>query len=192
MCTTPIVAIKLRVTNESTDNLQHTCHVMIFEPSPLLPTNELMDNAPKSIQMNCINKYESSYRSCMKITSTSNERLSRRVSWDKIKIRTYETVLGDHPDCSCGPPISIGWRYSSSKPELVSEYETKRLPRKQISELRLSYLERKMILRRQALVSDRELRFAIDESNFIRRQRLRSSQLYRMKNSLIKIAFRKH
>ena len=35
--------------------------------------------------------------------------ISRSVSFAKINIREHSQVLGDHPSCSRGPPVSLGW-----------------------------------------------------------------------------------
>ena len=37
----------------------------------------------------------------------------KKVTWDMVQFRTYETVLGDNPSVSGGAPISLGWRYTN-------------------------------------------------------------------------------
>jgi hypothetical protein len=39
---------------------------------------------------------------------TSNK---RSVSFKTIEVREYERVLGDHPNTTHGPPMSIGWAF---------------------------------------------------------------------------------
>jgi hypothetical protein len=52
----------------------------------------------------------------------------RKVSWDTIQFRTYETILGDNPSVSAGPPISLGWKYDVASSTIVSidDYESRR------------------------------------------------------------------
>lgn len=35
----------------------------------------------------------------------------KRVSWDRIHTREYALVVGDHPLCQDGLPVSLGWQY---------------------------------------------------------------------------------
>jgi len=49
-----------------------------------------------------------------------------KVTFSTLQIRTYETVLGDNPSCTGGPPLSIGWRYNPDHYDsTVDEYERK-------------------------------------------------------------------
>lgn len=54
-------------------------------------------------------------------TSSTN---SSSVSWGTIEFRTYETVLGDNPSTTSGPPVSIGWMILSSSDHIpIDDYE---------------------------------------------------------------------
>jgi hypothetical protein len=75
----------------------------------------------------------------------------RRVSFTSLEIREYAVVPGDHPLCSSGCPIALGWTYTtkgnSSEPLLsVEAYEAKRCPRRFGDRLRLSVEEREDLL----------------------------------------------
>jgi len=45
------------------------------------------------------------------------------VSFGNCEIRTYAQVLGDHPCCSEGCPIQLGWSYSSEDSITIDDYE---------------------------------------------------------------------
>jgi hypothetical protein len=40
-----------------------------------------------------------------------------------LEIREYNVALSDHPDCSYGPPIQLGWSYCEKQAVSVDEYE---------------------------------------------------------------------
>lgn len=48
----------------------------------------------------------------------------RSVSFDKVKIREFERVLGDHP-AQEGPSIALGWNYNEAKEVSIDKYENK-------------------------------------------------------------------
>merc|ERR1719333_605032 len=39
---------------------------------------------------------------------------------DRLEVRWYDTVLGDNPSVSDGPPVSIGWEYTTKQLSMVS------------------------------------------------------------------------
>lgn len=72
---------------------------------------------------------------------------SRHVSFGVMHIREYSQVLGDHPCCQEGPPVSLGWDYSPQQTCSVDDYESKRcFGRRPRNELRLSFEDRREIL----------------------------------------------
>ena len=82
----------------------------------------------------------------------------------------------DNPECSQGPPISIGWDHFKTSVVPVSVYEEERPPRRNREELKLGWIERKQILRKCCGSSDEEMREAICEAHEIQRQRRQSSR----------------
>ena len=71
----------------------------------------------------------------------------RHVSFGVMHIREYSQILGDHPCCQEGPPVSLGWDYSPQSTCSVDDYETKRcLGRRHRNDLRLSFEDRREIL----------------------------------------------
>lgn len=45
-------------------------------------------------------------KSCLKRYPTPKWFLEKRVGFDQLEIRKYPIILGDHPDCVEGPPVS--------------------------------------------------------------------------------------
>lgn len=39
----------------------------------------------------------------------------KRVTFSYLRVRTYETIMGDNPSCTAGPPLGLGWRYDPSE-----------------------------------------------------------------------------
>eukprot|EP00559_Dactyliosolen_fragilissimus_P006331 CAMPEP_0184856108 /NCGR_PEP_ID=MMETSP0580-20130426/1284_1 /TAXON_ID=1118495 /ORGANISM="Dactyliosolen fragilissimus" /LENGTH=249 /DNA_ID=CAMNT_0027350927 /DNA_START=289 /DNA_END=1039 /DNA_ORIENTATION=- len=78
------------------------------------------------------------------------EKTKPRVSFSTLEIRTYESIIGDHPCCTSGPPISLGWHYDPSATiELnIEDFEKRQSIRRHRSELRLSCMERREFLSR--------------------------------------------
>lgn len=128
-------------------------------------------------------------RSCLKqATSPSSE--GKKVHFGSLEMRNYEVVLGDHPDCSSGPPISLGWAYAESNPISVERYEEIKpsSSRRSMDQLELNYFVRKRMLRRESLVSDEDMRNRIDDVNRIQKQRLHTKRMqpvYKLREAIL-------
>lgn len=120
----------------------------------------------------------SSLKSCL---SSSTENFDRRrgngnhrhVQFDSIKIRRYQVILGDNPEVSVGPPISLGWTFSSIAPINVDAYEEHRSSknRRQGNELVLPAFMRRQILLRNNLSTSAEIADRVKEVNAIQKKR---------------------
>jgi hypothetical protein len=68
----------------------------------------------------------------------------KRVSWDRIQTREYSLVVGDHPFCQDGLPVSLDWQYhdSCSSSSIVSRPVSER-KESYVFPRRLSYEERR-------------------------------------------------
>jgi hypothetical protein len=90
-----------------------------------------------------------------------------------LEVREYNIALSDHPSCSYGPPIQLGWDYRQKKAVQVEEYEETRSqqPRRGRHELVLSYNVRRHLLLKRAGYSDQDLEEAISEVDRIKRER---------------------
>lgn len=73
--------------------------------------------------------------------------MNSKVKFANILIREYDIVIGDHPCCTLGCPLSLGWDYSDSKAVVtIDEYEANRPPRRSRSNLKTSWEQRKQML----------------------------------------------
>jgi hypothetical protein len=109
--------------------------------------------------------------------NSSSSSTGRRVAFGVIHVREYERIVGDHPDCRVGVPLSIGWAYNQKEGMPVDQYETHRVKK---GNLRMSSITRKNLLRNVFGISDEELRDAEKEV-----QRIRKSREHSMKQSAV-------
>lgn len=61
-------------------------------------------------------------KSCFK-TSDFPSSSERSIKFKALTMREYEIVLGNHPNCSDGPALSIGWSYNTRGPIDINRYE---------------------------------------------------------------------
>ena len=57
-----------------------------------------------------------------KMTPATNNEV-RTVRFGTVKIREYESTLGDNPSVRNGPPIGLGWKSKDLKDFTVDEFE---------------------------------------------------------------------
>ena len=55
---------------------------------------------------------DATIKSSMK--NSNSTRGEKRVRWDKIHTREFDLVVGDHPMCQDGLPVSLGWKYDDN------------------------------------------------------------------------------
>jgi hypothetical protein len=99
----------------------------------------------------------------------------RTVSFGHLELREYSLCLSDHPACSYGPPISLGWDfYQHPHVPTVEEYEMQRQNERCTAreEMILSHHARRFLLLQHAGYSKRELRRAVEEVERVKQQRL--------------------
>ena len=70
----------------------------------------------------------------------------RHISFHQIIVRDYDMILGDHPNCSYGPPVTLGWHYLEYEPLDLNEYEYHHSLRRPLRQLILSYYRRRDML----------------------------------------------
>jgi hypothetical protein len=94
-------------------------------------------------------------------TSTASTEFRRRsVEFGSIEIRQHGMVLGDHPDCSFGPPVQLGWDCQEKTLQNVDDYELSRRPRRHRRNLSINYFQRKDLLINDLGMSEQEVKAA--------------------------------
>lgn len=100
------------------------------------------------------------------------KRSSSTVSFSNLEIREYNVALSDHPDCSHGPPIQLGWEYCEQEPVSVDAYEQQRNPRRRSRSLKQDAYRRSAMLN-EAGYSHEELQTAMEDSQRVKQERRR-------------------
>jgi hypothetical protein len=100
--------------------------------------------------------------------------VKRTVSFGKLETREYSIALSDHPSCSYGPPISLGWDFCDKESMTLDDYEYTRTPyrRKNMHDMILSYNVRRYLLLKRAGYTPEELEAAMNEVDRVKRERL--------------------
>eukprot|EP01083_Nonionella_stella_P259490 885931_1 len=100
-------------------------------------------------------KYNCRQRGILRLESKISEpqekpphRRKRKVHFGTVSVRDYDVILGDHPCCSYGPPLSLDWNFNQQEPIDVNAYEFENIPfrRKSLRGLTLNYYQRKHLL----------------------------------------------
>lgn len=86
--------------------------------------------------------------------SSENSKMKRNVSFTSLDVREYDMTLGDHPNVSYGPPVTLSWEYSQYDSICLDEYEAIRGRRRKKQNMRLSYIHRKDMLKQAGFTSD--------------------------------------
>jgi hypothetical protein len=116
---------------------------------------------------------EGSERSVMSTASANEERRQRQVQFSVVQVREYERIIGDHPDVSVGPPLSLGWKYEEIKPKPLDDYEQSRISK---GDYHLSSFIRKDILVYRFGISEEEIRNVEREVRRIKIQRFETAR----------------
>jgi len=96
---------------------------------------------------------------------------SSKVFFSELKIREYDRALGDNPECSCGPPLSLGWNFVDRSPVNLEEYEASKPLKSNLSCKRLNYYQRKNILIHVAGYTNEEIELATKQIQRVKFQR---------------------
>lgn len=112
-------------------------------PSSMQQPNPQSDSQPLKSIMTCRSSSSCSLSSTTCTTtdskSTKSSKQERKtVSFQSLEIRTFHRVLGDHPCCNTGLPITFGWNPVEESKIHLEEYETSRSPRRSRHALRMN------------------------------------------------------
>lgn len=92
----------------------------------------------------------------------------KSVSFNRyLEVREHALTIGDHPLCRDSLPLSLAWEHGETEVMDLNCYEEQRLPhRRSGSDMRLTYFERKNLLRRIAGMTEADMRehFQMHES----------------------------
>jgi hypothetical protein len=83
---------------------------------------------------------------------------TKTVKFAHLEIREYNVIIGDHPCCTMGCPLSLGWEFRDVPMIAVDRYEATRSPRRNREELKTSREERRSRMLQEGQVSDLEMR----------------------------------
>jgi len=60
-------------------------------------------------------------------TKKSNRTNKKKVSFSSVHVREYSVVIGDHPSCISGLPLSLGWSHTPSAVHNIDSYQQNKL-----------------------------------------------------------------
>merc|ERR1712039_252829 len=89
---------------------------------------ESEDETTITKSLSCSNIYDSIRQSSSSNDIASNNTLkeSYHVDFSVVEERVYSLTLGDHPDCTYGPPTTLSWNYEETGKTDISAYESER------------------------------------------------------------------
>ena len=81
----------------------------------------------------------------------------RSLRFSTVQIREYDVVIGDHPSCTEGLSLAIGWNYNQEQLQKIEYYEASRKERRPSADLMLSAKERWRKLANDGGYTEKEL-----------------------------------
>mmetsp|Transcript_23301 Transcript_23301/g.35291 ORF Transcript_23301/g.35291 Transcript_23301/m.35291 type:complete len:245 (-) Transcript_23301:316-1050(-) len=78
--------------------------------------------------------------------NTNNNSKKRRVSFSHVNLREHNVILGDHPCCEQGLPVTLGWDIQQEQKLNLDYYESLQERRQRRGDFRLSFEDRRQIL----------------------------------------------
>ena len=108
-----------------------------------------------------------SFESCMSeyVMNEPSARARKRghnksVSFNRyLEVREHALTIGDHPLCRDSLPLSLAWEHGETELMDMNCYEEQRMPlRRSGNDMKLSYFERKNLLRRIGGLTEADMR----------------------------------
>ena len=99
----------------------------------------------------------------------------KHVSFTALHIRMHAIILGDHPCCTIGLPLTLDWTVESEVSVDLEQYEATRERRRSRTEMRLSLEDRRVLL---SDISDSDVRRVQRKLHKDRRCTGRAKQLF--------------
>ena len=81
-----------------------------------------------------------------KRTVSSSDFAAKKVHFGSCSVRSYSQVMGEHPCCTIGCPIELGWQYEALDDVSVDDFEAMHQSSQRGSALRMTWEERRAIL----------------------------------------------
>jgi hypothetical protein len=104
---------------------------------------------------------------------------TKKVCFDIVHVREYDTIIDYNPSCSQGPALSLGWKTISDSICFIDEYDAKH--RRSNDELILSSETREIILSKLGYTRA-DIAACVRKIIKVRNQRRRTSQTVRVRN----------
>mmetsp|Transcript_20487 Transcript_20487/g.44582 ORF Transcript_20487/g.44582 Transcript_20487/m.44582 type:complete len:227 (-) Transcript_20487:112-792(-) len=142
-------------------------------PDLSLPETQGPLSGPSSIQTESDSTLSvlsrSSSASSINTLSENLTGIKKRVSFDAVKIRSYQQTMGDNPSVSYGPPIQLDWDYEEHNGIDIDAFEADRgLSRRTMRQMHISYYQRKHFLMRECGFTEGEVAKAKKDANKVK------------------------
>ena len=122
---------------ESRNNMVRSSDYQSVSQPALVPMSDGEDSSLDSVSSHHYRHEQHS----SEISCSQSSMSKKRVSWDRIQTREYALVVGDHPLCQDGLPVSLDWPYHDTFTTLDSLDVSER-KHSYVFPRRLSYEER--------------------------------------------------
>jgi len=115
---------------------------------------ELEDEGAITKSLSCSNIYDSIRHNSNDMASNNTQEHSIHVNFGDVEERMYSLILGDHPDCTDGPPTTLSWNYQEMGKTDICSYESQRpFPRREANRLRMSKVTREFLLKEKGFTT---------------------------------------
>lgn len=113
------------------------------------------------------------------LSNQQKKKKKKQLSWGTVQIREYSRTIGDHPDVSYGPPLSLDWQYNQHEDISLDSHEQSRIVDgngKKKRFIRMSSLTRRNLLANEFLIPHADLRRAELVVEKVQRRRAQSNR----------------